>query len=185
MKHSGNLAGVLWLLLGVSVVAAAAPEGGAGVQLGAKQVIEANAKARGGLASWKALNAVRLSGELQALTVQPDAVLRAVDPKQAKFVESTMTKEELEPYAIKLPIRIERKRVLRQRIEIDQADSTSVQVFDGKEGWKLRPYRAHKGAEPYTKDELVLAKSQPPEIDPRCSRQPLARARWKWWAPRI
>jgi hypothetical protein len=46
------------------------------------------------------------------------------------------------------------KRPALSRVEIQFAGKTAVQVYDGKNGWKLRPYLNRNDVEPFTADEL-------------------------------
>jgi hypothetical protein len=48
---------------------------------------------------------------------------------------------------------MELKRPRKSRLEIDFAGKTAVQVYDGQNGWKLRPYLNRNDAEPFTEEE--------------------------------
>jgi hypothetical protein len=158
----------VWVLFtAIAAAGAGAAEPSAAVAgLSAAQIADRNAQARGGLPAWRAVRTLSLSGTLQAAVIRPDEVLRRVDPKLAKIQEAGQSKESLEPKPMLLPMRVERKRPLMQRVEIDLDGKTSVQVFDGKHGWKIRSYLGRHEVEPFTGAELALAAAQPPEFEP-------------------
>jgi hypothetical protein len=54
---------------------------------------------------------------------------------------------------VQLPFKLEMKRPHKSRLEIEFAGKTAVQVYDGKEGWKLRPYLNRNNADPFTAEE--------------------------------
>ena len=45
------------------------------------------------------------------------------------------------------------KRPRKSRLEIEFAGKTAVQVYDGQNGWKLRPYLNRDDVEPFSADE--------------------------------
>jgi hypothetical protein len=63
---------------------------------------------------------------------------------------------------VQLPFRLEMKRPRKSRLEIDFAGKTAVQVYDGQNGWKLRPYLNRDDVEPFSEDE---AKSEAAKAD--------------------
>jgi outer membrane lipoprotein-sorting protein len=97
--------------------------------LTAAQIAEKNAAARGGLAAWRAVQSMSMSGEMD--------VGGKTDAKV--------------PYTMSL------KRPHMSRLEIRFENQTSVQTFDGKQGWKYRPYLGRTEAEPLTAAELKSA----------------------------
>jgi hypothetical protein len=97
--------------------------------MSAAQIVEKNVAARGGLAAWRAVNAITMSGKMDAGGKQNTQL----------------------PYVMTL------KRPHKSRLEIKLQDQTAVQVFDGKQGWKLRPFLNRDEAEPYTAAEAKSA----------------------------
>jgi outer membrane lipoprotein-sorting protein len=97
--------------------------------LTAAQIVDKNAAARGGLAAWRAVGAITMQGEMDA-GGKTDAKL---------------------PYVMNL------KRPHKNRLEIRFQDQTAVQTFDGKQGWKYRPYLGRTEAEPLAPAELKVA----------------------------
>jgi outer membrane lipoprotein-sorting protein len=100
-------------------------------KLSAAQIVEKNAAARGGLTAWRAVEAITMSGELDA-----------GGKKETKL-----------PFVLSL------QRPHRSRLEIRFQDQTAVQVWDGTQGWKLRPYLNRNDVEPYTPAEAKSAAS--------------------------
>jgi hypothetical protein len=95
-------------------------------KLTAAQIVDKNVAARGGLAKWRAVQSVTLSGKMDAGG--------KVDTQ--------------------LPYTAQMKRPNKQRLAIEFAGQTALQVFDGDKGWKLRPYLNRADPEPFSEDEL-------------------------------
>jgi outer membrane lipoprotein-sorting protein len=95
-------------------------------KLNADQVVEKNVAARGGFAAWHAVRSITLSGKMEA-------------------------GGKVDTY---LPYTLQVKRPNKQRLVIEFAGHTSVQVYDGKNGWKLRPYLNRADPEPFSQEEL-------------------------------
>jgi outer membrane lipoprotein-sorting protein len=55
---------------------------------------------------------------------------------------------------------MELKRPRKMRFELQFSGQTQIQVFDGANGWKLRPYLNRREVEPYTPDEMKIASTQ-------------------------
>jgi outer membrane lipoprotein-sorting protein len=53
-----------------------------------------------------------------------------------------------------VPFRLELKRTRKSRLEIDFQGQTAIQVYDGTNGWKLRPFLNRHDVEPFTADEM-------------------------------
>src|SRR5205085_3699191 len=54
---------------------------------------------------------------------------------------------------VQLPFTLARQRPNKSRLEIEFAGQTAVQVYDGTNGWKLRPYLNRNDVEPFTSEE--------------------------------
>jgi len=104
---------------------AAAPSGG----LTAAQIADRNVSARGGLAAWRAVNALTLSGQLDAGGKQPT----------------------------KLPFVATFKRPHKERLELRFEEQTALQVYDGNAGWKVRPFLGRNEVEPFSAAEAKSA----------------------------
>src|SRR5580700_10473378 len=139
--------------------------GAAGAQtdsskLTAAQVVERNVAARGGLQAWRGVQALQETGTMGAggneRSAAPVEVPGAKRPgKSLPLPSSPRLKEEAQ-----LPFVMDLERPRKLRLEIQFAGKTAVQVYDGANGWKLRPYLNRLDVEPYTADELKLASTQ-------------------------
>jgi outer membrane lipoprotein-sorting protein len=93
------------------------------------QIVEKNVSAKGGAQAWRAVQTISFSGKMDA-------------GGKAK---------------VQLPFVLEKKRPGKTRIELVFANDTAVQVYDGVNGWKLRPFLGRRDVEPYTPQELQSA----------------------------
>jgi hypothetical protein len=98
-------------------------------KLSVAQIVERNVAARGGLAGWRAVNALTMSGEMDAGGKQE----------------------------VRLPFVMNMKRPQKSRLELKFQDQTAVQVWNGSQGWKVRPYLNRNEVEPYTAAEARSA----------------------------
>jgi len=62
---------------------------------------------------------------------------------------------------VQLPFKHEMKRPNKSRTEIEFAGKTAVQVFDGSNGWKLRPFLNRNDVEPFSADEAKMESQEP------------------------
>ncbi len=141
-------------------VALAADTATAPTKLTAAQVAERNVAARGGLQAWRGVQSLQETGLMGAggneRATQPVEVPGAKRPgKSLPLPSSPRLKEEAQ-----LPFVMDLERPRKLRLEIQFAGKTAVQVYDGENGWKLRPYLNRLEVEPYTADELKLASMQ-------------------------
>jgi outer membrane lipoprotein-sorting protein len=117
--------------------------------LSAAQIVDKNVAARGGLAAWQAVQTMSWKGIMGAggttyMTVTAKGRLQQKE------------REEMQ-----LPFRLEFKRPLKSRLELDFNGQAAVQVYDGVNGWKLRPYLGRDNWDAYTPDELKQAAAEP------------------------
>ena len=93
------------------------------------RIADRNIAARGGLAAWRAVNSLTMSGEMDAGGKQD----------------------------VRLPFVMSMKRPQKSRLEIKFQEQTAVQVWDGTQGWKVRPYLNRNQVENYTAAEARSA----------------------------
>ena len=117
--------------------------------LTAAQIVEKNVAARGGLSAWRAVQSMSWKGTMGAGGTNYATI-------NAKGQLKTGEREE-----VRLPFRLELKRPLKSRLELDFNNSTAVQIFDGTKGWKLRPYLGRSNWDAYSADELKQAAAEP------------------------
>lgn len=134
----------------------------------ADSILEKNAEARGGLEAWKRVQALRMTGQLEAGAVrdplkQAQAVLRTRMESKAEARRAQVHASEPRKQ-VKLPFVMELKRPRLSRLELEFQGQTAVQVFDGTHGWKVRPFLGRHEVEPFSEDELKLA-AQQSELD--------------------
>jgi hypothetical protein len=123
-------------------------------KLSAAAIVEKNVAARGGLQAWRSVQTMSLEGKLGAGGNQRATLPvpgRRPDPK---IVPSRPAEE------VKLPFVMELKRSRKMRLELQFNGQTALQVYDGANGWKLRPYLNRRVVEPYTAEELKSASMQ-------------------------
>jgi hypothetical protein len=61
---------------------------------------------------------------------------------------------------VRLPFVMELKRPRKVRVEVEFNGQTAIQVFDGSDGWKLRPFLNRREVEPYTEEEMKSVATQ-------------------------
>jgi hypothetical protein len=137
----------------------------------ATQIVDKHVAARGGLQAWRGVQTLSVSGKLDA--GRGDSAARSAklareglgaSVKRGGSAGKTPADSEkgTEAQQVQLPFRLEMKRPRKSRFEIDFAGKTAVQVYDGQNGWKLRPYLNRDDVEPFTADE---AKSEAAKAD--------------------
>jgi len=100
------------------------------------QIVAKNAEAKGGLRAWRAVRSISFSGKMDAGGKQN----------------------------VQLPFVMEMKRPRKTRVEIEFANDKAVQVYDGANGWKLRPFLGRSDVEQFSAEELKSA-SMESELD--------------------
>lgn len=130
----------------------------------ARRIAARNAAARGGRDAWRAVKTMSMSGKLDAGVRRDPVKLAMAYTNQARL--KTKARVALAGGAaatdkpVQLPFTMELGRPRKSRLEIQFAGQTAVQLYDGKNGWKLRPFLGRREVEPYTDDELHLAAQQ-------------------------
>lgn len=128
-------------------------------KLTAAQVVEKNVAARGGLQAWRAVHTMTWSGKLDAGTGDSAARSRRYVQNQGRMSPTAMDHGKMGPEVaekdkqVQLPFTYEMKRPRKSRMEIEFASKTAVQVYDGSNGWKVRPYLNRNDVEPFTAEE--------------------------------
>jgi hypothetical protein len=154
------LAGAASLLVSMAI-RAAVPD------LPLSQIIERNIAARGGLAAWRTVKTLSMSGTMDAGTVAPDPAKLVEDPRRASDPRKRLHPDPARaltdaqpPKTITLPFEMDLKRPRMMRVDLKVKNETAVQVYDGTRGWKLRPYLGRHEVEPYSAAELQIAAAQ-------------------------
>jgi len=143
-------------------LAAAAVAAPPQTNLSAAEVVTKNVAARGGLEAWRAVKTISLSGKMGAGGNQR-AMLQMPTQAQATVVTRKTGEPQLPSRRIdevNLPFLMELARPRKMHLELQVGGKAALQVYDGVNGWKLRPYLNRLDVEPYTADEMKAAATQ-------------------------
>ena len=166
-SHAARILGTLAALCGTTALWAADSKAPAHPQLTAAQIVEKNVAARGGLQPWKSLQALSISGKMEAGT--GDSIARSIKvsrsrkaptPGKLEAAADTAGDKAEAQKQVELPFVMEMKRPAKSRVEIEFAGKTAVQVYDGNQGWKLRPFLNRDDVEPFTAEEAKSEKEK-------------------------
>lgn len=109
--------------------AALADEPAAVAALTAPQIVEKNVAARGGLEAWRKIETMAWVGRIETVNAPTPS----------------------------MPFLLEMKRPNKTRFEILASGQKSVRIYDGTDGWKLRPTSSGTDLQPYKAEELRFA----------------------------
>jgi len=129
-------------------------------KLSAAEIVDRNVAARGGLQTWRAVQAMSWSGKMDAGGGSLERSRRVAEGKRVRPGKlEVMDHKDAGPKAetnkqVQLPFVLEMKRPGKSRVEIEFAGKTAVQVYDGTNGWKVRPFLNRNEVEPFTEQEL-------------------------------
>jgi outer membrane lipoprotein-sorting protein len=147
-------------------VAAAVPK------LSAEQIIEKYYAARGGLAAWRGVTSMSYSGKMDAgyadsaarsarYVSGAAAAHNAKTGKQALLAMEAEQSKHANDKQVQLPFTFELKRPNKERVEIEFAGKTAVQVYDGEKGWLKRPYLNRDDWEPFSPEQAKMQAAEP------------------------
>jgi hypothetical protein len=150
----------MWLLLAaalpfLSAAGADTPQ----PKLSAAAVVEKNVTARGGLQAWRNVQTMTMSGTIgaggnqRATLNEPTAT-----PSSRKGMQPVLPTRPKDEALLPITVYLARNR--KTRIELQFRGDTALQVFDGANGWKLRPYLNRRVVEPFTQEELKATSGQ-------------------------
>ena len=123
---------MLWLALAALVawLATGAHAAARASEFTAAQIIEKNVAARGGLDAWRKIETMVWSGHLESANAPLPS----------------------------MPFVLEQQRPNKTRFEITAMNQRTLRVFDGAQGWKIRPGRdGRPDIQPYSPQELQFA----------------------------
>lgn len=126
--------------------------------LSAAQIVDRNVAARGGLETWRSVQAISMEGKLGAGGNQRATLSTPMPGKKGTSLQQIVPPRPTEE--IQLPFVMDLKRPGKMRFELQFRGETAVQIYDGSNGWKLRPYLGRREVEPFTADELMIASTQ-------------------------
>lgn len=129
--------------------------------LSAVEIVNRNAAARGGLDAWRKVLSLSESGQMGAGgdRREPVSTPTVTPPPGAKKVQPLPSSPRLAKEA-QLPFLLELERPRKLRLELQFNGKTAIQVYDGTNGWMVRPYLNRMEVESYTPEELKMAAMQ-------------------------
>jgi hypothetical protein len=150
---------VVLISLAFVISIAAAGENPTGSNLSASAIVEKNVSARGGLQAWRAVQTMSMAGKMGAGGNQRATL--PVPPQQHGPMPAIKSLPQQRPVdEVQLPFLMELARPRKMRLELQFNGQTAIQVFDGANGWKVRPYLNRREVESYTPDEMKVASKQ-------------------------
>ena len=125
-------------------------------KLSAAEVVDKNVAARGGLQAWRSVQTMTMEGKM-GVGGNQRATLPTPMPgkKGGQIVTPQRPAEE-----VQLPFVMELARPRKMRLELQFNGQTAVQVYDGTNGWKLRPFLNRRDVEPFSPEEIKRASKQ-------------------------
>ncbi len=134
MKNLALAGGCLTLACGFALAAAAPaplPSVMPAGELTAAQIVEKNARARGGVEAWSKIKTMAWAGHIESAAVP----------------------------GREMPFLLEQQRPNQTRFEVMAQNQRSVRIYDGSNGWKLRPLgNGAPELTAYSEDELSFAR---------------------------
>ena len=145
----------IWVLTAFAITLTAAPNSASSqAGLSAGQIVDRNVAARGGLQAWRGVQTMSLEGKMGA----------GGNQRSFLHVPTTNSEDVTLPHRptdeAQLPFVMDLKRPRKMRLELQFKGQTAVQVYDGANGWKLRPFLNRHEAEPYSEEELRIASNR-------------------------
>lgn len=131
------------------------------------QIVDKYVAARGGAAGWHSAQAISWSGKMDIgsgdSATRTNRFLRSGSmPSSHKELvgESSAQGQDGAAKQVQVPFTLTMARPHRTRVELQVAGKTALQVYDGTQGWKVRPYLNRDDAEPFSPDELKLEQAR-------------------------
>jgi hypothetical protein len=148
---------VICISLALTISLLAAVDAPTGANLTAAAIVDRNVAARGGLQAWRAVQTISMEGKM-GVGGNRRATL-PVPPQQGPMPNLNGLPQRPVDES-QLPFVMELKRPRKMRVELAFKGQTAIQVFDGANGWKLRPFLNRLEVEPYTAEEMKSASMQ-------------------------
>ena len=121
-------------------------------KLSAAEIVARNVAARGGQSAWHAVQTLSWSGRMEA-GGNNQRYIRAPGMPPPPVNETPNAQ-------VQLPFTMDMKRGRKSRLQLVFNGQTAVQVYDGRQGWKVRPFLNRHQVESYTADEARQAADQ-------------------------
>lgn len=137
--------------------------------LSAAQIVEKHIAARGGLRAWHDVRSISWTGKMDAGSADSAArsakyVRAAVAPNNRKELAEIAASDAqgIADKQVQLPFTLAMERPRKSRLELEFSGKTALQVYDGTNGWKVRPFLNRSDVEPFSAAE---AKSEAEKSD--------------------
>jgi hypothetical protein len=127
-------------------------------KLTAAEIVDKNVAARGGLATWRAVQTMEMKGTMEAGGNQRSTL--PVPGATKGMIKGVSVVPPRPKEQAQLPFVMDLQRGRKMRVEIEFKGQTAVQVYDGANGWKVRPFLNRHEVEPFTQEELQAASTQ-------------------------
>jgi hypothetical protein len=147
---------VVFISLALAISLAAAGDTPSRAKLSAAAIVDKNVSARGGLQAWRAVHTMSFAGKMGA-GGNRRATLPVATPDRKSGQLSVPARPAEE---VQLPFVMEMARPRKMRLELTFNGQKAIQVFDGANGWKLRPFLNRRVVEPFTTDEMKSSSMQ-------------------------
>jgi outer membrane lipoprotein-sorting protein len=135
-------------------------------KLTAAQVVDKNIAAQGGLQAWRGVQTMTWTGKMDAgagdSMARSQTYVQRMTPANGMQHGAVVVPDKTEQ--VQLPFVMKMKRGHKSRVELQFAGKTALQVYDGSNGWKLRPFLNRNEVEPFTADE-AKAQAQQADLD--------------------
>lgn len=158
-----SLAIIVSLAFAVSL-AAATENPPTEAKISAADIVAKNVAARGGLAAWRAVQTMTMEGKMGVGGNQRATLPVPMPEGQGQAHKGSVSAA---PWLaarpadeVQLPFVMDLARPRKQRVELQFNGQTAIQVYDGTNGWKLRPFLNRRDVEPYSADEMEKASVQ-------------------------
>jgi hypothetical protein len=129
-------------------------------KLSAAQIVDKHIEARGGQQAWRGVQSMSFNGKMEvgfgdsaarSARYVSNAALAHSPKKERMAVLAAETKAEEKQ--VLLPFLLEMKRPNKARVEVQFDGKTAIQVYDGSNGWMMRPYLNRNDWEPFSEDQ--------------------------------
>jgi hypothetical protein len=122
-----------------------------------EEIVNKNIAARGGLQAWRAVQTMSMEGTLGAGGNQRAHLPEPMPGRRMQAIPTDQRPKE----EVQLPFTLDLQRSRKQRFELLFSGKKALQVYDGNNGWKLRPYLNRLDIEPFSAEELKSSSMQP------------------------
>ena len=126
-------------------------------KLSAAEIVNRNVAARGGLKAWRAVQTMSWTGKMDAGGGSVERSRKVAEGKghvsKMGLADNKNASAKDANAQVQLPFVFDMKRPGKSRLEIEFAGKTAVQVYDGTNGWKVRPFLNRNDVQPFTADE--------------------------------